>query len=181
MATSWECPTDAAKTRLKALGYRDPAGALRHIESLTRGVSRRASIQRTLLPVLLGWFADGVDPDAGLRGFREVSDALGETHWYLSLLRDEQAAAERMARVLASSRFATELLLRAPEAVQLLGEESTSAGAHFSTRAELEDEVRAVVARHDDAESAIGRAGSQLSEMENSLPEHHWTSRKKYR
>jgi glutamate-ammonia-ligase adenylyltransferase len=147
--------TDAAKTRLKALGYRDPAGALRHIESLTRGVSRRASIQRTLLPVLLGWFADGVDPDAGLRGFREVSDALGETHWYLSLLRDEQAAAERMARVLASSRFATELLLRAPEAVQLLGEESTSAGAHFSTRAELEDEVRAVVARHDDAESAI--------------------------
>ena len=143
---------DAARARLAALGYRDPAGALRHIEALTKGVSRRAAIQRTLLPVLLGWFADGVDADAGLRGFREISDALGDTHWYLSLLRDERAAAERMARVLASSRFATELLLRAPEAVQLLGVES---GGRFSTRGELTDEVLAAAARHTDPEAAI--------------------------
>ncbi len=143
---------EAARVRLRALGYRDPAGALRHIEALTKGVSRRAAIQRTLLPVLLGWFADGVDPDAGLRGFREVSDALGDTHWYLRLLRDERAAAERMARVLSSSRFATELLLRAPEAVALLG---SPAGREFSTRAELEDEVRAAIARYDDAETVV--------------------------
>jgi len=143
---------DAARTRLAALGYRDPAGALRHIQALTTGVSRRAAIQRTLLPVLLGWFADGVDADAGLRGFREVSDALGDTHWYLSLLRDEQAAAERMARVLASSRYATELLLRAPEAVQML---SLEAGWHVRASEELVEEVRAVAARHTDPEAAI--------------------------
>ena len=52
-------------------------GALRHIEALTAGVSRRAAIQRTLLPVLLGWFADAPEPDAGLLAFRQVSDALG--------------------------------------------------------------------------------------------------------
>jgi glutamate-ammonia-ligase adenylyltransferase len=143
---------EAARTRLQALGYRDPAGALRHIEALTTGVSRRAAIQRTLLPVLLGWFADGVDPDAGLRGFREVSDALGETHWYLRLLRDERAAAERMARVLASSRFATGLLLRAPEAVRLL---ATEGAPELSTRESLEEEVAAGVARHRDPEVAI--------------------------
>ena len=40
----------AAEERLRVLGYADPAGALRHIEALTVGVSRRASIQRTLLP-----------------------------------------------------------------------------------------------------------------------------------
>ena len=57
---------EAARARLEALGYRDPAGALRHIESLTTGVRRRAAIQRTLLPVLLGWFADAAEPDAGL-------------------------------------------------------------------------------------------------------------------
>ena len=147
--------TEAARVRLKALGYRDPAGALRHIEALTTGVSRRAAIQRTLLPVLLGWFADGVDPDAGLRGFREVSDALGETHWYLRLLRDERAAAERMARVLASSRFATELLLRAPEAVGMLGGDDSDEHARFSTRHELEEEVRAALGRHGDAESVV--------------------------
>ena len=57
--------------------YADPAGALRHIEALTAGVTRRAAIQRTLLPVMLGWFADAAQPDAGLLAFRQVSDALG--------------------------------------------------------------------------------------------------------
>jgi glutamate-ammonia-ligase adenylyltransferase len=98
---------EAARARMAALGYVDPAGALRHIEALTSGVSRRAAIQRTLLPVLLGWFADYAEPDAGLLAFRQVSDALGESPWYLRLLRDETIAAERMARVLASSRYAT--------------------------------------------------------------------------
>ena len=114
---------EAAEERLRALGYQDPRGALRHLESLTNGVSRRAAIQRTLLPVMLGWFADCPDPDAGLLGFRRVSDALGATPWYLRLLRDESHTAERMAHLLASSRFATDLLLRAPEAVQILAED----------------------------------------------------------
>lgn len=69
----------AAGQRLEALGYADPAAALRHLEALSSGVTRKAAIQRTLLPVLLGWFADSADPDAGLLGFRKVSDALGRT------------------------------------------------------------------------------------------------------
>ena len=71
--------TQAAEARLKALGYADPAGALRQIGTLTAGVSRRAAIQRTLLPLLLGWFADAADPDAGLLAFHQVSDALGNS------------------------------------------------------------------------------------------------------
>ena len=114
---------EAALDRLEALGYADPEAALRHIEALTAGVTRRAAIQRTLLPVMLAWFAEHPDPDAGLLGFRQVSDALGTTPWYLRLLRDDSAVAERMARVLASSRYATDLLLRAPEAVRLLGDD----------------------------------------------------------
>jgi glutamate-ammonia-ligase adenylyltransferase len=115
---------EAARARLQALGYRDPAGALRHIEALTSGLRRRAAIQRTLLPVLLGWFADAAEPDAGLLAFRQVSEALGETPWFLRLLRDETKAAERMACVLASSRYATGLLLRAPEAVALFADDT---------------------------------------------------------
>ncbi len=113
----------AARDRLQALGYLDPAGAMQQLEALTSGVSRRAAIQRTLLPVLLGWFADAPDPDAGLLAFRRVSDALGSTPWYLRLLRDESSTAERMARLLSSSAFATNLLLSAPEAVSLLADE----------------------------------------------------------
>ncbi|MBI0385648.1 bifunctional glutamine-synthetase adenylyltransferase/deadenyltransferase, partial [Streptomyces albiflaviniger] len=108
--------SQAAGQRLTALGYADPAGALRHLEALASGVTRKAAIQRTLLPVLLGWFADSADPDAGLLGFRKVSDALGKTPWYLRLLRDEGAAAENLARVLSAGRLAPDLLLRAPEA-----------------------------------------------------------------
>ncbi|WP_449061969.1 bifunctional [glutamine synthetase] adenylyltransferase/[glutamine synthetase]-adenylyl-L-tyrosine phosphorylase [Planomonospora algeriensis] len=114
----------AAQARLEALGYTDPAGALRHISALTSGVSRRAAIQRTLLPVLLGWFADSPDPDAGLLGFRQISDRLGTTPWYLRLLRDETAVAERLARLLGTSRYVTGLLLHAPEAVAVLGSDS---------------------------------------------------------
>ncbi|THA29689.1 bifunctional [glutamine synthetase] adenylyltransferase/[glutamine synthetase]-adenylyl-L-tyrosine phosphorylase [Streptomyces sp. A1277] len=144
--------TKAATARLVALGYEDPAAALRHLEALSSGVSRKAAIQRTLLPVLLGWFADSADPDAGLLGFRKVSDALGKTPWYLRLLRDEGAAAENLARVLSAGRLAPDLLLRAPEAVSILGDPH---GLAPRSHAHLEQEVLAAVGRAGDAESAV--------------------------
>jgi len=143
---------EAARARLEALGYADPVGALRHLEALTTGVSRRAAIQRTLLPVLLGWFAEAPDPDAGLLGFRRISDALGGSHWYLGLLRDAGAAAERLARVLASSRYATDLLMRAPEAVSMLADDD-----ELVPRGEtaLTAEVLAAAGRNTDPAVAI--------------------------
>lgn len=144
--------TQAAEQRLRALGYADPAGALRHLEALTAGVSRRAAIQRTLLPVMLGWFADGPDPDAGLLGFRRVSDELGTTHWYLGLLRDESVAAERMARILSCSKYATELMLAAPEHVALLADDDELVPRPLAA---LLTEVEAALARHDDPERAV--------------------------
>jgi glutamate-ammonia-ligase adenylyltransferase len=143
---------EAARARLEALGYRDPAGALRHIEALTSGLRRRAAIQRTLLPVLLGWFADAAEPDAGLLAFRQVSEALGDSPWFLRLLRDETKAAERMALVLASSRYATGLLLRAPEAVALFADDAELVPKPADA---LRAEMTAAARRHDrDAEQA---------------------------
>lgn len=113
----------AAEDRLKALGYDDPKAALRHIEALSNGVSRRAEIQRQLLPAMLTWFADAPNPDHGLLAFRQTSDALGTTPWYLRALRDEGAMAERFARILASSRYAVSLLQRAPQVVQMLADD----------------------------------------------------------
>ncbi|MEU4173252.1 bifunctional [glutamine synthetase] adenylyltransferase/[glutamine synthetase]-adenylyl-L-tyrosine phosphorylase [Streptomyces sp. NPDC026665] len=145
---------DAARERLIALGYADPAAAMRHLEALASGVSRKAAIQRTLLPVLLGWFADSADPDAGLLNFRKVSDALGKTPWYLRLLRDEGAAAENLARVLSAGRLAPDLLMRAPEAVALLGD-GESGGLEPRGRAQLEQEILAAVRRADGGEQAV--------------------------
>ncbi len=153
-------PTDAARltpaearARLEALGYVDPAGALHHIDALTSGVSRRAAIQRTLLPVLLGWFADAAEPDAGLLAFRQVSEELGSSPWYLRLLRDETKAAERMAHVLASSRYAAGLLLRAPEAVAIFGHDDQLKARSLTG---LRGEMMAATQRYeDDAEGAV--------------------------
>ncbi|WP_069811719.1 bifunctional [glutamine synthetase] adenylyltransferase/[glutamine synthetase]-adenylyl-L-tyrosine phosphorylase [Streptomyces sp. TP-A0874] len=145
----------AAGQRLEALGYADPAGALRHLEALAAGVTRKAAIQRTLLPVMLSWFADSADPDSGLLNFRQVSDALGKTPWYLRLLRDEGAAAENLARVLSAGRFAPDLLMRAPEAVALLG---STEQLRPRSRDHLEQEVLAAVGRADDAEQAVAAA-----------------------
>ncbi|MDX3453659.1 bifunctional [glutamine synthetase] adenylyltransferase/[glutamine synthetase]-adenylyl-L-tyrosine phosphorylase [Streptomyces sp. ME02-8801-2C] len=146
--------TVAARERLVALGYADPAAALRHLEALASGVSRKAAIQRTLLPVLLGWFADSADPDAGLLNFRKVSDALGRTPWYLRLLRDEGAAAENLARVLSAGRLAPDLLMRAPEAVALLGD-GDGGGLAPRERAHLEQEILAAVGRSDTGEQGV--------------------------
>lgn len=145
----------AAGQRLEALGYADPASALRHLEALASGVTRKAAIQRTLLPVMLGWFADSADPDAGLLNFRKVSDALGKTPWYLRLLRDEGAAAENLARVLSAGRLAPDLLMRAPEAVALLGDPE---GLVPRTHEALRQEVLAAVGRAENPETAVAAA-----------------------
>ena len=142
---------EAARDRLAALGYLDPDAAMRHLEALTTGVSRTAAIQRTLLPVMLQWFADTPDPDAALFGFRRISEALGRTHWYLAMLRDEGEVAERMAVLLGTSRFATDLLQREPTGVRLL------AGDELVTRSgeELRDEMVASGQRQEDPVEAI--------------------------
>ncbi len=142
----------AAEDRLMMLGYADPEGALRHLESLSSGVSRRAAIQRTLLPVMLGWFADAPDPDAGLLGFRQVSDALGGTPWYLRLLRDESVVGQRLANLLSSSRYTSELLLRAPDGVGMLAD-----GDHLQPvpKEHLVAEMGSVARRQENLTDAI--------------------------
>jgi glutamate-ammonia-ligase adenylyltransferase len=151
-ATDARLTPEAARERLVALGFEDPATALRHLEALTEGVSRRASIQQTLLPAMLSWFADAADPDAGLLSFRQVSDALGSTPWYLRLLRDEGEAAERLARLLASSRYLADLFVRAPDAVRLLADDED---LRPRTREQLETAFGSVARRREEWEPAV--------------------------
>ncbi|GAA3683702.1 bifunctional [glutamine synthetase] adenylyltransferase/[glutamine synthetase]-adenylyl-L-tyrosine phosphorylase [Arthrobacter ginkgonis] len=136
---------EAAQARLKALGYADPRGAMRHIEALTAGVSRRAALQRQLLPVLLGWIAEGVDPDAGLLGFRRLSESLGESHWYLGMLRDSSAGAERLCHSLSNSRFITDLMEVSPESAAWLGDDKDLVPMPFEQQWQ---EITAKLSRH---------------------------------
>ncbi len=140
---------EAAERRLRALGFADPRSALRHLEALTSGLSRTAQIQRTLMPAMLSWFADAPDPDAGLFGFRRISESLGSTPWYLSTLRDEGEVAERLARILATSRYATDLLEREPQGVRMLAGDLQPLSAEVLT-----EEMLSLARRHDEPEVA---------------------------
>ncbi|MBS3181216.1 bifunctional [glutamine synthetase] adenylyltransferase/[glutamine synthetase]-adenylyl-L-tyrosine phosphorylase [Leucobacter manosquensis] len=143
--------SDAARARLASVGFRDPDGAMRHMAALTRGTSRRAMIQRNLMPVLLQWLSDGTDPDFGLLAFRRVSEANRETPWYLRLLRDGTEAAERLTRVLSNSRYAAELLESIPEAVAWLERDESLQPMQLQT---LFDEMRAIASRRAGIDSA---------------------------
>lgn len=114
----------AAGEWLRALGFADPEGALRHLSALTGGLSRSAKMQQYLLPVLLQTFASCADPDAGLLAYRRVSEALGNDQWFLRLLRDEGQVAERLAVLLGSSQYVAGLLTRTPEALRILADDA---------------------------------------------------------
>ncbi|WP_314502220.1 bifunctional [glutamine synthetase] adenylyltransferase/[glutamine synthetase]-adenylyl-L-tyrosine phosphorylase [uncultured Microbacterium sp.] len=144
-----------AHDRLAAIGFTDPIGALRHIAALTSGLSRGATIQRHLMPIMIRWFADGVDPDYGLLAFRRISERLGSTPWFLRMLRDSSGAAENLTRVLSSSRYVGELMEWIPESAAWLDDPEL---LRPRTGRALQDEARAIESRHaaiDDAMRSV--------------------------
>lgn len=148
---SLELTSLQAEDRLHAIGFDDGRGALKHIEALTSGLSRRASIQKQLLPVLLQWFSEGSDPDAALLAFRRLSEDLGESPWYLRMLRDSSGAARRMTQVLSNSKLATNLFEKIPEAAAWF---ENSDDLVPLTQAELQVEFSAILSRHENIDKA---------------------------
>lgn len=143
---------EQAGDRLKVLGFSDPAAALRHMEALTTGSTRAVEIQRQLMPAMLGWIAQGPNPDHGLLSFRKVSESLGSSPWYLRAMRDEADMAERLARLLSSSRMAVDLLLRAPEGVRILAHDKD---LRPRTREEVLAAMTTALRRHEHEDEAI--------------------------
>ena len=109
---------EAAERQLAALGYEGPQSALTHLSALVNSSGRRGRVQAVLLPRLLDWLSDTPDPDSGLLAYRRISEALVDQRWFLSTLRDESAVAKRLMRVLGTSAFVPDLLMRAPEVIQ---------------------------------------------------------------
>ena len=142
-----ELSSEQASDRLSAIGYLNPEGALQHIRALTSGLSRRAQIQRQLLPVLLQWFSEGTDPDSALLAFRRLSENLGESHWYLRMLRDSSGAAERLSTALSNSRLATALLELIPEGAAWFEEPEA---LRPSSLEDLNEQSESLAARHKD-------------------------------
>lgn len=150
--------TEAAERQLAALGYEGPQSALTHLAALASEGGRRGRVQQVLLPTLLDWLSDTPDPDAGLLSYRRISEELGDLRWYLATLRDEGAVAKRLMRVLGTSAYIPDLLMKAPEVIQLYAD-----GPQGPKLLEVDPDTvgRALVAsagRHQDPARAIAAA-----------------------
>lgn len=155
--------SDQAEARLAAIGFRDPQGSLKHIAALTSGVSRRAQIQRALLPVLLQWLSEGANPDHGLLTFRLLSEQLGESHWFLRMLRDSAGAAQRLTQVLSGSRYVSDLMELIPESAAWFDGDEELQPTPLEV---LEAEVLAILARHHEDDEAARKAVRSMRRRE---------------
>ena len=149
----------SAERQLAALGY-GSRSALTHLAALTGGTARRGRVQQVLLPTLLDWLSDTPDPDAGLLAYRRISDELADQRWFLATLRDEGAVAKRLMHVLGTSAYVPELLMHAPEVIQLYAD-----GPNGPKLCDVDTEgaARSLVAsaaRHSDPLRAIAAARS---------------------
>jgi len=151
---------DAARRQLAALGYLSPETALQHLRALSSGVARRHRVQAVLLPTLLDWLSRTPDPDGGLLAYRRLSDAMGGTSWFLRTLRDEAAVAERLMRVLGTSVYAAELLVRAPDVLRLFGDSAQGARLVQSEPADVARGLCSSAGRYPEPERAVAAARS---------------------
>ncbi len=101
---------------------------------------------------MIRWFADGVDPDYGLLVFRRISERLGNTPWFLRMLRDSAGAAESLTRVLSGSRYIGELMEWIPESVAWLDDDALLRPRSGKA---LEEEARAIQTRWQNIDDAM--------------------------
>ncbi|ORI13383.1 bifunctional [glutamine synthetase] adenylyltransferase/[glutamine synthetase]-adenylyl-L-tyrosine phosphorylase [Rhodococcus sp. 1168] len=149
---------EAAVRQLSALGFAAPRNAIGHLRALVGSGSRRGQIQAVLLPTLLEWLADTPDSDAGLLNYRRLCEATTDQTWFLRILRDEGAVAQRLMIVLGSSAYVPDLLIKAPEVIRLFADGPT--GPRLLD-VEPEETYRAILSssgRYDDPVRAIDAA-----------------------
>ncbi len=151
---------EAAKRQLAALGYAYPDRAFEHLSALAAGSSRKAKLQAIILPTLLEWLGETVDPDAGLLNYRKLSEAAHDYSWFLRLLRDENIVGKRLMHILGTSPYVAELFLNSVDSVKILSDGAT--GPKFLER-EPQVVTHSLVAaagrhRHPDKAIAVARS-----------------------
>jgi glutamate-ammonia-ligase adenylyltransferase len=121
LAGSGALSAAAAEERLVAFGFHDAEHTRAALRELTQGLTRRSRLMQQLLPVILDWLSGTPDPDLGLLQLRKLAEGPTRAAALATTFGTKPSAAERACRVLGSSRWVGDLLLRQPEVVELLG------------------------------------------------------------
>jgi glutamate-ammonia-ligase adenylyltransferase len=112
-----------AADRLTALGFVDLEGAAQALEELTAGLSRRSRLMQQLLPLMVEWLADTPNPDLGLNQLAMLVASSPDNAELTGTLRDRPLAAQRLTRLLGSSRMVGMYLDRIPEFLPRLADD----------------------------------------------------------
>jgi len=138
----------AAEDRLAAFGFRDVAQTRAALAELTTGLSRRSQLMAQLFPLLLEWLSETPDPDLGLLQLRRLAEGRARSGALAVTFREAPGAAERVCRLLGSSRLVGDALRRHPEFVPSLADEEFL--ARSKGREELVEEALSTLAWRTD-------------------------------
>ncbi len=119
--------TGAIEERLAAFGFTDVGATEAALKELTAGLTRRSRLMEQVLPVVLQWCSDTPDPDLALLQLRRLTDGPTRATAFVEVLRDTPFAAQRVCRILGSSRMIGDALLRRPDFLDELADEQALA------------------------------------------------------
>src|SRR5207249_9301928 len=110
----------------------------------------RSQLMAQLFPLLLEWLSETPDPDMGLLQLRRLAEGRARSGALAVAFREAPGAAERVCRLLGSSRLVGDALRRHPEFVPSLADEAMLSRA--KTTDELLDEALGTLAWRGDAD-----------------------------
>jgi glutamate-ammonia-ligase adenylyltransferase len=134
----------AVEDRLAAFGFLDVAHTRAALAELTTGLSRRSQLMTQLFPLLLEWLSETPDPDMGLLQLRRLAEGRARSGALSVAFREAPGAAERVCRLLGSSRLVGDALRRHPEFVPFLADNEFL--ARSKSREELVEEALGTLA-----------------------------------
>lgn len=113
----------ATEELLGGLGFVDPAGAYRRLDRLVNTEERLGRVLVHVFPVVAPALALAADPDGALVRFERVAEGLRDVPQAADALATDPQVAARLARTVATSSWASDLLATRPRQALLLGAE----------------------------------------------------------
>jgi len=107
-------PETACLAALEALGFGDPAGALRNLRRLAE-TPRQAELLAAILPRLLRQLGASADPDMALNNLERLAVAVMDRGLLYTQLRDHPQAMAVVVTLAAGSQFLADTLVRTPQ------------------------------------------------------------------
>lgn len=112
--------TDAAEERLRAFGFADSKATRRALTTLTSGMSRQSRLMEATLPLVLGWLTDAPHPDLGLLMLERITEGAHRAEALTAVFRESPHAAQRLCKVIGTSRPLGEAFERFPDLIRIL-------------------------------------------------------------